>query len=175
MTQANQAAVRIGLLGGLALIVYGIAFRLTGLTFQSPLGWVFYLGVATVAWVAIRKLTAMDAAAGFKTEFSVGSYAAIIASLLYAISVYGYNALVDASLLTQVEEYLRQTAIEQGKTGAALEQANQVAKVFTQPFLFVIAVFLQLAITGISSAASFAAWNRFRSKKRPPAVAIMAS
>jgi len=75
-----------------------------------------------------------------------------------------YNTLVDASLLVEVESYIRQQAIDAGKTGKTLEAAFHRPKVFSQALPFVVAVFFQLALAGLSSAAMIAAWHESASR-----------
>ncbi len=172
MDRLNQIALRQGATYGLGLVVFGVCFRIANVPIQSPLTWVFYAVLPLVAWISIRQLRRDNPRASFKAMFEVGSYATIVASVIYVISVVLYNALVDASLLKEIETYLRQAAIDAGKVGAALEEANRYAKIFTQPGLFAIVVFIQLAIAGVSSALSFAIWNVYRNRRAAPVVII---
>ncbi len=168
MNTQNSIALRIGLYSGLALIIIGIVYRQLHIPVSSGWSWIFYAMLPVIAWLAIRALTKQRADTGFKAQFIVSSYATIIASAIYVISVFLYNALIDASLLAEVEAFLQQSAVAAGKSGAALEQAYQLADVFTQPVPFAIAVFLQLAVTGVSIALTFTLWNQWRGGRHRP-------
>lgn len=167
MQSQNTIALRTGLYSGLVLIVVGIIFRSANVSVSSGWSWAFYALLPVIAWFAIREFRQQNPDAGFKAQFTVSSYATVIASAIYSVSVMFYNYFVDASILMEAEAYLRQAAVDAGKTGEALAQAYQLADVFTQPVPFVIAVFLQLAVTGVSIALSFALWYRWRERSAP--------
>ena len=161
MNTQNSIALKVGSYSGFALIVIGVGYRQLHLPVTSGWSWIFYALLPVIAWLAIHALQKHGAETGFKTQFIVSSYATVIASAFYVMSVFLYNALIDASLLAEVKNFLREGAVAAGKSGAALEQAYRLADVFTQPVPFAIAVFLQLAVTGVSMALMFALWNRW--------------
>jgi len=166
MNDVKHIGRRLGTIFGLGLVVYGVMFRVAGLSFDSPLAVVFYAVLPAAAWLAAREVRQLAGDHGFKAQLAAGSYATLLAAAIYVVSVYLYNVLIDDSLLTAVNEYVRQTAIEAGKTGAELDAAVRKAAFLSRPLPFTIVVFFQLATAGLASALTIAGWNRWMARRR---------
>ncbi len=95
----NQAA-RVGLWFGLGLSVYGLAFRLAELHHNSIFAWVFYLALPVAAWLTLKRLRIRGISPKFVRRAWIATCAAgRLTALVYCLYVWGFNALIDDSLL----------------------------------------------------------------------------
>lgn len=165
MKEQSHSAARYGVIGGFALATIGVLFRVGDISVGSPLATIFYLFLPAIAWFVVVDVRRNSATVAFNDLFRAGSIATIVTSAIYACSVLLYNQFIDASLLADVRTYLHESAVDAGKSGAALETINRLAETFTQPVIFELTVFLQLAAVGASTALGFAMYERWRRQR----------
>ena len=166
-TTLTRVSKRWGLILATFLVIYGLLFRLAGLSHNSALGWVFYLALPVGAWFTMRAVQG-NRAISYPRLLWAGWLTSLIGSAGYCLFVFAYNAFIDDSLLHEVRAAQSTTLMEEGLSGADLQAKVGLIEVLTQPLPFAAVVFIQLAIFALAASLVLAAW--FRIKKGPAEV-----
>ncbi len=148
-----EIAVRHGILFGVLLVAYGLAYRLARLHRAPVLVAVFYLLMPVIPYFVIAELVAAGGPVSFALGVKAAALAVVLAALIHCLDVYVFNRFVDNSLIRRgVEsrrESLKRSGMDEERLKAAMIRAGRVLE---QPQRFVLVVFVALAGFGCLAA-----------------------
>lgn len=119
-----------------------------GLPFDSPLGYIFYLALPVAAIAALverRRLEPVSYIRGFGLSLGVTAIGAVI----YAAYVFGYNALIDDSLVQSVRSASLADLANRDLSAEADAARRQMIDMTSTPLGFAITIAIQMIVVGI--------------------------
>jgi hypothetical protein len=139
----------IGIVLGLALVLYGWYFRRAGHSTKSLWVAVFYLMLPVASWAVVRieqlRLDHVDP----WDVFLSGSLATVVGSFMYGLFVYYYNSRVSDSLLRKSREARLAKLALRGLSAEKSESLRKRVVFTTSPAFFSAYVFLGLSVAGV--------------------------
>lgn len=145
----SQIGVKYGLITGLLLVVYNLALFMTGLFTNDKLGWVAY--VILILMVYLAHTGFKKGGDGYMTlgqGLSVGMLVVAIGGILNVLFSYTYMKFVDNTIIEQILEAARVKLEEKGLDDDQIDQALSMSAKMMTPEMMLIFGILGMLIIG---------------------------
>ena len=157
---ARQVGVRHGLWAGLALILYGILYRVASLDAIPGLIWIFYAALPAAALLGQLRLRRERGTLTVRQGLAIALVVSLIASPIYSVYVWGFNKFIDDSLLEKVVEGQRESLAARGLAGEALETEVRTFEARLTPATLALFVMLRLIVFGLVAGSVISLFTR---------------
>lgn len=148
-TKISPFGIKFGIIASLVIIIYGMILNLTGLHMNQSLGYVNYLLLGGIMFLASNNYK--EANEGFISvgnSFKISILIAAIAGFISSIFSYLYMTFVDQEILQIVKEMQYNELEKQGLTDSQIETAMEMSEVFMTPSMVSIFAFIGMLILG---------------------------
>ena len=138
----SKVGMRYGLIAAVLLIVYGLVLQFTELYTNQALGWVSYLVLAVLIYLAHGAFK--DGGDGFMSigqGLGIGMLVSVIAGVISSLFTFIYLKFVDDSMIEKIMDAQIEKMEEQGLDDATIDQAMKtVEKMMTPPMMFIMGI-----------------------------------
>ena len=158
--------LRKGAIFGAVLTTLGLTYRLVGFAWNSPLVWVFYAAIPVAVVLALRAYGRSGRRPGWLKGLAIGVGVTVVASFLYSLFTWGYNVLIDDSLIQAWREGNLALAEQNAKTPEELEQYVSNIEGLATPLGMARAILFQMSVTGAAASLIVTTVLRFWPRNR---------
>lgn len=148
--QKMPFGIKFGVIASLAVIIYGMILNLTGLNMNQSLGYVNYLVLGGVMYLACKSYKeANEGFISFGGGFSLSMIIAAITGVISSVFSYAYMLFIDSSIIELVKEKQIEEFERQGLTDSQIEQAVEMSEMFMTPGMIGVMAFIGMLLIGL--------------------------
>ncbi len=138
----SKVGMRYGLIAAALLIVYGLVLQFTELYTNQALGWVSYLILAVLIYLAHGAFK--DGGDGYMSigqGLGIGMLVSVVAGAISSVFTFAYLKFVDDSMIQRIMDVQIEKMEEQGLDDATIDQAMKtVEKMMTPPMMLIMGI-----------------------------------
>lgn len=135
----KQVGVRYGIIAAIVFIIYGLILQISGLVGNQSLGYVNYLILAIIVFLAHKTFKEKgDGAMRFGQGLSIGMIITAIGTVVSMIFSYVYIKFIDDSMITLIRDKAYSSMEEQGMPDEQIEQAMSMSEKFMTPEMIIV-------------------------------------
>lgn len=155
---------------GLAEIVFSLILSLTNQFENRTLGWVMYIIMGTIAYIAVRKIRnqELNGFVSFGKAFGMGFQIIFYAGIIATVYTFFYFKYINPEMINQMLQTAEQRMIERGMPDDQIEAGLKYSRMFMTPGMMAMWGLIGSAITGAILSLIIAAVCRKENKELFP-------
>jgi len=146
----SKTGLRYGLIAAVVLIIYSLILQLTGLMANQALGYVSYLILAVIIYLAHNSFKSSgDGFMKFGQGVTIGMVISTIAGVISGIFSYIYIKYVDDSIIKIAMDKAYESMEQKGMSDEEINQAMSITEKFMTPAMILIMGVVFMLIFGL--------------------------
>lgn len=146
----RQIGLKYGAILGFASIFYSSILFVTGNNTNQALGYLFYVVVGIVLFLAFKEFKKFsEGYMSFGEGFRISFWIMLVLSILSAIFMYVYVDIIDPTIIETIKEQQLLAFEQQGLNDEQIEQAAAMSSKFMTPSIMAASAFFVYLIFGI--------------------------